>query len=105
MYQHKDQIEKDFPKQLAWQRLEGKRACRIKAETTGNVFDKDQWDAMLSFKNDEMPLVTPAREAFEASHGSLEIRKNFKSWKKFYPTIATQTRGQKPGYGPSGLRD
>ena len=67
--------------------------------------DTVAWDVMLSFKNDEMPLVTPAREAFEARHGSLEIRKNFKSWKKFYPTIATQTRGQKPGYGPSGLRD
>jgi Domain of unknown function (DUF4268) len=51
---HKDQIEKDFPKQLAWERLEGKRACRIKAETIGNVFDKDQWDTMLSFMVDSM---------------------------------------------------
>ena len=34
--------------------MDGKRACRIKAETSGDVFDKEQWDAMLAFMVDSM---------------------------------------------------
>ena len=63
------------------------------------------WHEARWFENDEMPMVTPYREAFEKQHGSIEDRKNVRKWKEFYPTIATQTMGQKPGYGPSGLRD
>lgn len=63
------------------------------------------WNACLRFENDEMPMVTPIREAFEAKHGTIASGEARKLWKEFYPTIATQTRGQKPGYGPSGLRD
>ncbi len=50
-------------------------------------------------------MVTPIREAFEAKHGSIESGESKKLWEEFYPTIAPQTRGQKPGYGPTGLRD
>ena len=46
LYKRKDQIQKEFGDQLVWQRLEDKRACRIKAETPGNVSDKDQWNTM-----------------------------------------------------------
>lgn len=63
------------------------------------------WDQMLRFENDEMPMVTPIRKAFEAEHGSIESGKARRKWREFYPTIAPQTRGQQPGYGPSGLRD
>lgn len=63
------------------------------------------WDHMLRFENDEMPMVTPIREKFEAVHGSIDSGKARRKWREFYPTIATQTRGQQPGYGPTGLDD
>ena len=51
---HKEQLEKDFSAPLVWERLEAKRACRVKSETTGNVFDKEQWDDMIEFMTDSM---------------------------------------------------
>lgn len=63
------------------------------------------WNEVLRFENDEMPMVTPIREAFEAKHGSIATGKARRLWRERYATIATQTRGQKPGYGPTGLSD
>jgi iduronate 2-sulfatase len=63
------------------------------------------WHEFLKFENDEMPMVTPLRTAFEAEHGPTDQGKARRLWKQYYPTIATQTRGQNPGYGPSGLTD
>lgn len=78
----------------------------------GKVFHNEKfdhgdvaWNQVLRFENDEMPMVTPIREKFEAEHGSVETGKARKRWREFYPTIATQTRGQNPGYGPTGLSD
>ena len=78
----------------------------------GKVFHNERmdpgevaWDEVLRFENDEMPLVAAVRERFEAEHGSIESGKARRKWREFYPTIATQTRGQQPGYGPSGLSD
>jgi iduronate 2-sulfatase len=80
--------------------------------STGKVFhnmDADPgelaWHEMIQFENEEMPLVIPIREAFDREHRDLSSRERAKLWKEFYPTIAPQTRGQKPGYGPSGLSD
>ena len=66
---------------------------------------KVAWNEFLRFENDEMPMVTPIRGAFEAEHGPVGQGKSRRLWREKYPTIATQTRGQQPGYGPSGLRD
>lgn len=63
------------------------------------------WDQMVRFENDEMPMVTPIREKFEAQHGPVTEGKSRKLWRQVYPTIATQTKGQQPGYGPTGLTD
>ena len=63
------------------------------------------WHGMERFENDEMPFVTPIRQAFEAKHGTLAVAKTRRKWRQFYRTIAKQTRGQQPGYGPSGLSD
>ncbi|MCF7973624.1 MAG: sulfatase [Phycisphaerae bacterium] len=63
------------------------------------------WHEAMHFDNDEMPLVTPLRKAFEAEHGPIDRGQARKLWRQYYPTIATQTRGQQPGYGPSGLKD
>ena len=78
----------------------------------GKVFHNEKidpgevaWNQVLRFDNDEMPMVTPIRKKFEAEHGSIESGKSRRKWREFYPTIATQTRGQKPGYGPTGLTD
>jgi len=80
--------------------------------STGKVFHtpgtdpgKAAWHEFVRFENDEMPMVTPLRKAFEAKHGPITQGNARKLWKEYYPTIATQTRGQKPGYGPTGLRD
>ncbi len=63
------------------------------------------WDQVQRFENDEMPMVTPIRKEFEREHGPVTEGKSRKKWRQFYPTIATQTKGQDPGYGPSGLTD
>ncbi|MGB6220535.1 sulfatase [Haloferula sp.] len=79
---------------------------------TGKVFHNakvDQgdiaWDEQVRFENDEMPIEAAARKKFEAEHGPVTDSKNKKAWREFLPTVATQTRGQQPGYGPSGLTD
>ena len=63
------------------------------------------WDEALRFKNDEMPMVTPLRKKFEIEHGSITEGKSRRLWKDFYPTIAKQTMDQRPGWGPTGLKD
>ena len=67
---------------------------------------ESSWNEALRFDNDEMPFVTAARKAFEAKHGSVERGKTRREWQEHLSTLSTQTRGQqRPGYGPSGLRD
>jgi iduronate 2-sulfatase len=64
------------------------------------------WNEFLRFENDEMPMVTAIRKAFEAKHGPIDQGQSRRLWKEKYWTIGAQTRGQQqPGYGPSGLRD
>ena len=64
------------------------------------------WHECLRFENDEMPIVTKVRKAFEAEHGPIDQGRARQLWREKYLTIGTQTRGQQqPGYGPSGLRD
>ena len=63
------------------------------------------WHQMLRFENEEMPMVTPIRKEFEAKHGPISDGKSRRLWRQFYPTIAKQTKGQKPGWGPTGLTD
>ncbi len=64
------------------------------------------WNEFLRFENDEMPYVAAARKAFEAKHGPVDKGKNRRLWRAHLSTLSTQTRGQqRPGYGPSGLRD
>ncbi len=81
--------------------------------STGKVFHSPRhqpgaaaWDQQIRFQNEELPIVTAAREQFEKEHGSVELRGNRRKWKALVATLSTQTRGQTPpGFGPSGLRD
>lgn len=54
LHAQKDAIEAAFGRDLTWEPLEGKRACRIKSEMAGNIFDRDQWPAMIDFMTDAM---------------------------------------------------
>lgn len=74
---HKEQIEKDFGDSLNWERLEGKRACRIKSETAGNVFDKEKWDAMQKFMVDSMLKLDDAlKQPLERVSQKLKTRES-----------------------------
>jgi hypothetical protein len=81
LFAYKEQIEKDFGGPLIWERLEEKRACRIKSEAPGNVYDEEQWDAMQSFMVDRMvkldnalrnPLKKVNRKLKATPHGADE---------------------------------
>lgn len=54
LVKNKEQIEKDYGGVLVWERLDTKRASRIKVESSGNVTDKEQWDEMIEFMTDSM---------------------------------------------------
>lgn len=50
----KEALEEVFGGELVWERLEAKRACRIKSEIECNVFLKDNWDEMIEFMTEHM---------------------------------------------------
>lgn len=55
LYAKKEKIETDFGGKLEWERLDDKRASRIKYENPEfNVFEKDQWNGMIAFMTDGM---------------------------------------------------
>jgi len=64
------------------------------------------WNEFLRFQNDELPVVTAAREKFEAENGSIELKKNRKAWRTLEKKAKSRLGAQTPpGYGPSGLTD
>ena len=54
LFDKKEEIENKFGNNLTWERLDDKRASRIKYETNGNVFEKEQWEAMSNFMIESM---------------------------------------------------
>jgi Domain of unknown function (DUF4268) len=68
-------IEAAFGGDLTWEPLEGKRACRIKSEMAGNIFDRDQWPAMIDFMIGAMVRMENAfREPLAAINRKLRTR-------------------------------
>ena len=50
----KEEIEQEFRGKLIWERMDGMRACRIKSEINGDVFDREQRDKLVKFMTDNM---------------------------------------------------
>ncbi len=64
------------------------------------------WDAFLRFENEELPVVTEARQRFEAEHGSVELKQNRSKWRDAEKAAKSKLNAQTPpGYGRSGLSD
>ena len=55
-----EKIEHDFGGELIWQRLDDKRASRIKYETPANLLDKTAWDDTIEFMIDGMFRIEKA---------------------------------------------
>jgi Domain of unknown function (DUF4268) len=60
LYGRKASIETAFGGELTWERLDDKRACRIKSETPGTIYDSDQWPALIKFITDAMVRLEKA---------------------------------------------
>jgi hypothetical protein len=54
LYIKKEPIETALGRELTWERLDDKRACRIKSEMSGSIFDSNQWPALIEFMTDAM---------------------------------------------------
>ena len=50
----KDKIEAVFQGELVWERLGDKRACRVKSEIDGNIYEPEQWPEMIEFMTEAM---------------------------------------------------
>jgi len=65
LYSKKQEIEKDFGGSLDWDRLDGKRASRIKASFTGiGLYDEDKWDALQDKMIDAMIRLEKALKRY-----------------------------------------
>jgi hypothetical protein len=60
LYAQKNDIEAQFENPLAWEKLESKRACRIKYEHPFDGYDRDNWEEMI-------PFMRVSMEKMEAS--------------------------------------
>lgn len=60
LQKRKVEIEERFGGALIWERLDAKRASRIKAETDGNIYDEARWPGMIAFLGDAISRFEPA---------------------------------------------
>ncbi len=77
----RDEIHEAFGGVLEWEPLEDRRACRIKAEQSGNVFDQDQWNAMTTFMVDAMcrlekAIKRPLREEWAGGRSGTVVERD-----------------------------
>jgi hypothetical protein len=49
LYNDRQSIEAELDHQIDWERLDAKRACRLKWQRTGDVFNQELWPEMIAF--------------------------------------------------------
>lgn len=75
LYQQRAAIETSFGSSLTWERLNNKRASRIKSEMPGDVFDDAQRAEMIEFMVDAMSkLETSFKEPLAAIQRKFRAR-------------------------------
>lgn len=58
LFKEKNVIEKEFGSSLVWERLDSKKACRIKYEmSNSDYFNHDDWNKMIEFMSDNLPKL------------------------------------------------
>lgn len=61
LFTHKTEIEQLFGKELIWERLNEKKASRIKFELSDvDYFNRNDWEKMISFMSEFMPKLITA---------------------------------------------
>ncbi len=57
LHAQRDVLNKEFGEPLIWQRLDNRRACRIKFEADANISDREDWPRMIEFMTDAMVRI------------------------------------------------
>lgn len=60
LFARRTEIENSFGASLEWERLEKKKASRIKAEYSGNIFEEELWPSMIEQMTDAMVRLESA---------------------------------------------
>lgn len=75
LYEDREAIETAFGGQLVWERLDHRRASRIKAEIAADIFEKAEWESMIAFMVDAMCRLESAfREPLQRIGAELRVR-------------------------------
>ena len=73
----RETIEEDFDGELVWERKDKTRASRIKCQTNGDVFNRDDWEDMIAFMTEAMVRIERAfREPVEQINAEMKNRPN-----------------------------
>lgn len=54
LYSDLQKYDQEYGNSLVWERLNEKRACRIKDEIEGNLYEKETWSNMIEYMTDSM---------------------------------------------------
>ncbi len=77
LFEYKETIEQETGK-LEWERLDDKKACRIKQELSNvNLYERDDWEKMSKYMTESMLKLEPAFKKPLAKI-NIELKKEFK---------------------------
>ena len=62
--ENKTAIEDKFGSELVWEKMEDKKACRIKFEKSFDGFNRENWDSMIKFMTTSMVSFEKAMKPF-----------------------------------------
>jgi hypothetical protein len=60
LFAQREALEAAFGGPLVWERLDHRRACRIKCETEADMFEREDWPRMIEFMTDAMVRIEKA---------------------------------------------